>query len=68
MRALPDGGYVIAQDAGGVSSEAVHLCVTIVGSDEANIHATLTNLNLQLYSEPNENLFSESSNSMQSIV
>lgn len=31
---------------------------------EENIHTILTNLNLQLYSEPNENLFSESSNIM----
>jgi hypothetical protein len=33
-------------------------------SAEDDSHTTLTNLNLQLYSEPNENLFSESSNIM----
>lgn len=39
------------------------LLTTIIVTN-GDIHTTLTNLNLQLYSEPNENLSSESSNSM----
>ena len=39
------------------------LLTTIIVT-EGDIHTTLTNLNLQLYSEPNEMLSSEHSNSM----